>query len=150
NSWWIVSALVLVIAAGYFQYTRVKLGWILGFCVFFLAGALHIQLRDSATHLDTSVLPFADRQEVTITAHVIRDGHIRWQNTEFIQSVDIETEEIQAADNEQASVNSGVRMNVYGRPVQSDSDMTDASAKISAPRAFRYGERIRLICRLRA
>ena len=153
NSWWIVSASVFIAAAGYFCERRSKLAWVLGLSVFFLTGALDIQLRSGGSHLDTSILPFANRQEVTVTAHVVRDGRIRQENTEFIQSLDVESEEIQAANNEHVPVHSRVRLNIY-EPGASLSDSTPIvpgiGTNISATRAFRYGERIRLTCRLRA
>ena len=148
NSWWIVTAFVFVAAAIYFRHSRAKLGWVLGLSIFLLAGALGIQLRNTGNHLDTGILPYADRQEITLTAHVVRDGRIRQEHAEFIQSVDVESEEIQT-DNERVPVQSRVRVNIYDpRPFQSDSNTISGGPKISAPRVFRYGERLRLTCRL--
>jgi competence protein ComEC len=147
NSWWIVSTSVFITAAIYFRHNRAKLGWVLGFSTFFLAGALGIQLRNAGNHLDTGILPYADRQKITLTAHVVRDGRIRQENAEFIQSVDVEAEEIQT-DNERVPVHSRVRANIYDpRLAQNDSSTISG---IPTPRVFRYGERIRLTCRLRA
>ena len=151
NSWWIISAVAFIAAAAFLLQRRVKLGWVLGFLAFLLVGALNIQLRNSGTHLDTGILPFANRQEVILAAHVVRDGRIRQENTESVQTVDVESEEIQSEDNERDSVHSRVRLNIYdARSRLSDSNTKDNDAKISTPRVFRYGERIRLTCRLRA
>ena len=151
NSWWIVSAVLFIAAAVYLRRRRVKLGWVLGFLAFLLAGALNIQLRSSGSRLDTSILPFADRREVILTAHVIRDGRIRQENMESVQTVDIEAEEIQTEQNEHGSVHSRVRLNIYDAPPrQGDSNAIISDPKFPAPRAFHYGERIRMTCRLRA
>jgi competence protein ComEC len=153
NSWWIVSAAVCIAAAGYLSHSRSKLGWALGLSVFFLAGALGVQLRNSGSHLDTGILLFANRQEVTVTAHVVRDARIRQENAELIQSVDIETEELQSTDNERLPVHSRIRLNIYEPRAslsRSSPNVPDIGTNIPATRAFRYGERIRLSCRLRA
>ena len=153
NSWWIISAVVFVAAGGYLCHRRAKLGWVVGLSVFFLAGALEIQLRSGSNQLDTSILPFANREKVTVTAHVVRDGRIRQENAELIQSVDIEVDEIQTPDNERAAVNSRVRLNIYQPRAVADDSYTNVSEDGSNndwPRAFQYGERMRLVCRLRA
>jgi hypothetical protein len=41
---------------------------------FFLAGALHIQMRSASPRLDTGILPYADRREIQVIAHVTREG----------------------------------------------------------------------------
>jgi hypothetical protein len=41
---------------------------------FFLAGTLHIQMCSASPRLDTGILPYADRREIQITAHVTQEG----------------------------------------------------------------------------
>src|SRR5689334_542798 len=77
NSWWILAAAVFIAAAAYFLSHRAGFALLIGSLAFFFAGALHIQLRNSGNYLDTSILPFADRQDITLVGHVVRDGHIR-------------------------------------------------------------------------
>src|SRR6202043_2467374 len=74
-SWWIVAGAAFLAAGLYFVRRRKYLGVSLALGAFFLAGALHIQLRTPAT-LDTSLQPFAD-QPIEITAHVSREGKLR-------------------------------------------------------------------------
>jgi len=152
NSWWIVSAVGFIATAVYLRHRQVKLGWFLGFSVFLLAGALNIQLRNSGSRLDTSILPFADRRELILTAHVVRDGRIRQENTESVQTVDVDSEEIQTEDNERGSVHSRVRLNIY-QSLMITSDfppkLSDVGSNESGVRVFHYGERIRMTCRLR-
>jgi len=139
NSWWVIAAVVFGAAAAYFCRHRTNLAVALGFAIFFFAGALDIQLRGTGTGLDNSILRFADRQDVTLTAHVIRDGRIRESEAgdkETIQTVDLEAEEIQTPESENFTLHSGVRLTIYGRK------------SFYAP-ALRYGERIRVLARLR-
>jgi competence protein ComEC len=151
NSWWIVAAAVFIVAAAYFLSHRPGFALLLGSLAFFFGGALHIQLRNCGTHLDTSILPFADRQDVNLVGHVIRDGRIREEEPgEVTQSVDIEAEEIQLPESEKVGVHSGIRLTIYELRSQSSSaHSSENSPKIPACRTFHYGERIRLIARLR-
>src|SRR6516225_12498181 len=45
--WWLVGATPLMAAGTYFALRRSGLVWLLGLGTFFLAGALHIQLRSA-------------------------------------------------------------------------------------------------------
>src|ERR1700689_1560103 len=58
-SWWIAAAVAFFAAGLYFVRRRKYLSVSLALGAFFLAGALHIQLRGSAAPLDTSLQPFA-------------------------------------------------------------------------------------------
>lgn len=95
TSWWFVSLGAFVAAAFYFSSRRSRLAWLVALGSFFLAGGLHVQLRANAERLDTTILPYADRQEIEVTAHVTKDG--RAQQNDFgesRQSVDVEAEQI--------------------------------------------------------
>jgi hypothetical protein len=67
--WWVLAALTFISAAAYFTPPRSRPAWALALAVFFLAGALHIQLRAGSPQLDTTIDPYADRQELQVTAH---------------------------------------------------------------------------------
>src|ERR1700686_3860254 len=58
-SWWIATAAAFLAAGLYFVRRRKYLGVSLALGAFFLAGALHIQLRGPAV-LDSSLQPFAN------------------------------------------------------------------------------------------
>ena len=77
-SWWLAAAAAFLAAGLYFIRRRKWLGMGLALGAFFLAGALHIQLRGPVS-LDTSLHPFADEQLLDITAHVTREGKLRRQ-----------------------------------------------------------------------
>src|SRR5579862_3271708 len=74
--WWFVAVVCFVAAAAYFTSRRSAFAWTLALAAFFLAGALHIQLRVNYGRLDTSILPVTDRQETEVIAHVTKDGHL--------------------------------------------------------------------------
>jgi hypothetical protein len=73
--------------------------WLLALGSFFLVGALHIQLRSASPRLDTGILPYADRREIQITAHVMREGRVKPGGfAELRQTLDLESEQIQMLD----------------------------------------------------
>jgi len=152
NSWWIVAAAVFIAAAAYFLSRRPAFALLLGSLAFFFGGALNIQLRISGNYLDTSILPFADRQDIPLVGHVVRDGHIREvEPGEVIQSVDIQAEEINPSGSDKVSVHSAVRLTIYEPRNLSGLTVRPSNVSPSNPamRPFQYGERIRLIARLR-
>src|SRR6266567_5482310 len=125
--WWVVAATAFVSAALYFARRRFGLGWALALGAFFLAGALHIQARGASTHLDPSIVPFADRQELQITAHVTRDGRLQQGGfNEVRQTVDLETEQVQTSTGETEAVHSGIRLGIY-RPRSGDAVLEEDS-----------------------
>src|ERR1700761_3337626 len=63
-TWWMGAAIIFAAVAAYFAVRRGVLGWILALGTFALTGALHVQMKDSSPNLDTSIQPYADRQEV--------------------------------------------------------------------------------------
>jgi competence protein ComEC len=157
--WGVVGGAALVLAAAYFALRRPRLGWALALGAFFLAGALHIQLRAASTHLETSIQTYADRQEVQITAHVTRDGRLQPGGfNEIRQLLDVETEDIQPAPGQIVTVRSGVRLSIYSqRPNDADPETVgDANTGLlrspvlrSPVHTFHYGERIRFYAKLK-
>jgi hypothetical protein len=141
-SWWITAAAAFLAPGLYFLRRRTWLGTGLALGAFFLAGALHIQLRGNANPPDPSFQPFADGQPVVMTAHVTREGRFReGAPNEVRQTLDVETEEILAENGKRIPVHSGVRLGIYSaRPEQT---------REPAIRLFRYGERIRLPVKLK-
>jgi len=138
-SWWVVAAVAFSAAGLHFIRGRNWLAVTLALGAFFLAGALHIQLRGSTDALDTSLQPFADGQSVEMTAHVIRDGKFRESgSSEVRQTLDVESEEIVAENGKPIPVHSGVRLGIYStRP------------EPVPQRLLHYGERLRLPVKLK-
>jgi competence protein ComEC len=137
-SWWVAAAVAFLAASLYFMRRRKWLAVSLALGAFFLAGALHIQLRGSTNALDTSLEPFADGQPVEITAHVTREGKFRESSNEIKQTLDVESEEIIAANGKPIPIHSGVRLGIY-------STHPDATPQ----KLLHYGERLRLTVKLK-
>ena len=137
-SWWITAAAAFLAAGLYFVGRRKYLGVGLALGAFFLAGALHIQLRGSAP-LDTSLQPFADDHPVEMTAHVTREGRLREASpNEVRQSLDVETEQIVTENGTRVPVHSGVRLGIYAD-----------RASASTMRLLHYGDRLRIAGKLK-
>jgi len=112
--WWIVALTVFGAAAAYFASLRSGVAWLLALGTFFLAGALHVQMRSASPRLDTSILPYADRREIQITAHVTRQGRIQPGGFgELRQTLDVESEQVRTPDGLIVPVHSGIRVNIY-------------------------------------
>ena len=137
-SWWVAAAVAFLAASLYFMRRRKLLAVSLALGAFFLAGALHIQLRGSTNALDPTLEPFADGQPVELTAHVTREGKFRESSNEIRQTLDVESEEIIAANGKPISVHSGVRLGIYS-----------AHADATPQKLLHYGERLRLTVKLK-
>ena len=150
--WWTIAATAFIAAASYFAQRRSGLGWLLALGAFFLAGALLIQVRDASTRLDTSIQPYADRQELQITAHITGDGRLQQGGfNEIRQTVDVESETVQTATGQSEAIHSGIRLNIYS-PRPNDATPEEASethAPTAAIPVFHYGDRIHFSAKLR-
>jgi len=151
--WWVLAGSGFVAAAAYFAYRRSRLAWALALGALFLAGALHMQARGSALRLDTSIQPYADRQELLITAHVTRDGRLQQGGfNEIKQTVDLETDEVQTSPAESAAVHSGIRLSIYNpRPndaAPEENSEPNPTSSAAMP-VFHYGDRIRFSVKLK-
>ncbi|MGB8061112.1 MAG: ComEC/Rec2 family competence protein [Candidatus Sulfotelmatobacter sp.] len=151
--WWVIAATAFMAAAAYFTSPRSRPAWALALGAFFLTGALHIQLRGGSSQFDTSIDPYADRQELRVTAHVTRDGRVQEGGFhEIRQTIDVETETIQTSTGQTAAVHSGIRLSIYSpRPndVASEETSTGTSGPISPMPVFHYGDRLRFSAKLK-
>ncbi len=138
-SWWVAAAVAFSAAGLYFVHRRKWLAVTLALGAFFLAGALHIQLRGSTNALDTTLEPFTDSKPIAMTAHVTREGKFReGAPNEIRQTLDVESEEIVPENGQPIPVHSGVRLGIYStRP------------EAVPQRLFHYGERLRLAVKLK-
>ena len=148
--WWVIAVLVFMGAAAYFATRRSPFAWALALSAFFLTGALHIQARSASPHFDSSIQPFADRQELQIVADVTKDGRIQTDLAELRQTVDVTTEQIQTATGQTVRLHSGIRLSIYGSRT---SDSLERSRETASSAEFmpvlHYGDRIRFSARLR-
>jgi competence protein ComEC len=150
--WWVLAGFAFVAAAAFFIMRRTWLAGALALGALFLAGAMHVQMRDSSHHFNTGVLSLADGQELTIIAHVTRGGRLHPGNFgELRQVVDVESETVATQDGKATPIRSGIRLSIYA-PRAGNSQGTDlpAGASGSTIRIFHYGERLRFSGKLRA
>jgi competence protein ComEC len=139
--WWAAGAIAFMLAGVYFAQRRARLSWAIALGAVFLAGALDVQLRGAATRLDTGIQPFANHQEVELTAHVVRGGRLQpAAGNESRQTLDLEAEQIVTDTGLSIPVHSRIRLSIYSR--------AEANAQQVMP-IFEYGERLRLIAKLR-
>ena len=147
--WWIVGSMALISAAAYFASRRPGVAWMLALSTFFLAGALHIQLRSAVSRLDTGILPYSDHREVQVTAHVTNEGRIQHGGSgELRQTVDLECELVRTDEGQIVPIHSGIRLSIYS-PLSSSDNPNDLGAPPSPTRTLRYGERVRLLTKLK-
>lgn len=149
--WWFVALGSFIAAAAYFTSRRSAFAWTLALGTFFFGGAVHIQLRANCYRLDTSIQPYADRQELEVVARVIRDGRLHLdESSEIRQSLDVEAEQIRSATDEIVPVHSGIRLNIYSPPARLKAEQTEAGPSTrDEVRAFHYGERLRFWAKLK-
>jgi competence protein ComEC len=151
--WWVIAVLAFLGAAAYFATRRSSFAWALALSAFFLTGALHIQARSASPRFDSSIQPYADRQELEIVADVSRDGRIQTDLAEVRQTVDVIAEQIQTATGQTVDLHSGIRLSIYGSGA-SDSRLehppeTRLSSSAEFMPALHYGDRIRFYAKLR-
>ena len=138
--WWILAATGFTLAAIYFVHRRVYAAWSLALGVLFFTGAFAIHARGSS-HLDTAIAPYADHEDIEITARVTRDGRMRQASFEELQqTLDVLTEEIKTLDGSTEATHSGVRLSIYSpkeMPAFHYGDRLHFTAKLKLPRNFR-------------
>lgn len=147
--WWVVAAAMFCAAAAYFVSRRSGVAWLLALGSFFLAGALHIQMRSASPRLDTCILPYANRSEVQVTAHVAREGRIQPGGFgELRQTLDLESEQVQTSDGVIVPVKSGIRVSIYS-PRANENVPDDLALTSPLTQTFHYGDRIRFLAKLK-
>ena len=150
DSWWVGAGIAFIAAGRYFLRKRTWLGATLALGAFFLAGALHIQLRGPASLLDTTLQPYTDGQQVELTAHVTREGRLREADSnEVRQSIDVQTELIVTENGTRIPMHSGVRLGIYSARANESQSSPARQATTPPMRLFHYGERIRLPVKLK-
>jgi len=142
--WWLVAAMVCLVCAVCILRRRGRAAYALGLGALFATGALAIQVR-TPTSTGSGILTFADGREITITAHVIREGNLRERgHGETQQKLDVETEQVSTEDGT-VTVRSGLRISFYGKDAASDSGTSEDAVQ---QHEFRYGDRLRFPAKL--
>ena len=154
--WWAVACVVLVAAALVFRQKHSTTAMGAALCAVVALGCLAGEARNaefSNSIRSQQIAPYLDGSDVTIVAHVVRDGVVRVVGGDRRQIVEIETEEVSAVDDgahagarvPQTAVHAGMRLTLYSRDESEDDDAPETSAH----RQFTYGERLRFAARLR-
>ena len=105
-----------------------------------------VQVRGPGVTSNSELLQFADGTEVTVTAHVTKEGTPQQDGARGVQQkLQVETEQV-AQGTEKFEVNSGLRLNVYEASPQALKVEPDQDA--GAARWFRYGERLRFTAKI--
>jgi competence protein ComEC len=131
---WLAMVIVFAIASLYSARRSFAVSRLIGLAAVAAAAAFMVKARP-APDPGNAVLPYANRQGIKVTAHVIREGN--WQpreQNEFRQLLDLETEEVTVAGRP-IPVQAGIRIAIY-----SDDDAT-------AP-LFPYGQRLQFSTKL--
>lgn len=142
--WWMVGTAVFLGAAAYFLRPHARAAQALALAALGFLGALNLQLR-GIDGGPAGLARFLDGRQVTITAHVTRDGVFRpgafgGQR----QQVDVETEEISDPEGSLALA-AGLRLSVYTPRSAEEDEEGDAAGGA----ALRYGQRLRFSAKLR-
>lgn len=145
---WLVAFLAATVGA--LLLYRTSPGTAFGFALFALLplGALYLQLYDSEHSALPDLQAFATGQEdVSVTAHVIREGLIREGNYGGKkESVDVEADRLEVGDRVlMAPV--GIRLTIYSK--QSEEEAADEHGTESPLHVYTYGERLQFPAKLR-
>ena len=146
---WLVAFLTCAIAATLSLRHSPQLGFALWLVAIIPLGGFYLQARDAAqTNLAENLQPFATGQdEVDVTAHVIREGLVRDSPYGGKQeSVDVESEQLRL-DNRELAAPLGIRLTIYSK--RSEEEEAHAKDTESPLRIYTYGERLRVIAKLR-
>ncbi|HET7209879.1 MAG TPA: DNA internalization-related competence protein ComEC/Rec2 [Terriglobales bacterium] len=144
-TWWLAAFSTFALAGCvYLRRDRRVVPWI-SFALWFWLGALSIQLRPNPEIPDIASFLGRDK-EVLVTAHVIHEGYMR--EGAFggqRQTIDVRTEELRTPDST-STQSFGLRIAIYAKQ---SGDEDEAAETANSFRLFRYGERLRLVARLR-
>lgn len=146
--WWALAGCVFAAAALVFRGKRPRVAFAAVMFALAALGALSLEARSaewSGALRAQAIAPYLDGSEVTITAHVVRDGMVRASGADRRQTLDVETEEVRTVAGRRSTPGAGIRLTVYSRE---DSD-DENGAEVNAARQLVYGERVRFATKLR-
>jgi competence protein ComEC len=153
-SWWVAAFAAFVLAAVWFLRRRTWLAKTLSLGAWVLLGAFLIQIRCPEPS-DPRLLALADGREVTLTAHVMREGYVRSAGSRSTrESIDVETEGIESAGGNPVHSNlgssnkfrAGVRLTIYEQSENSEPMASPPERPTLAP--LTYGTHLRVRAKL--
>jgi competence protein ComEC len=143
--WWLVAAVVCAVAAAFLIGRRLPVACGLALTALLFLGALSAAAPPAGDPGANQVAPFADGREVTVTAHVLRDGILHENPRGARQSLDVESETL-TVEGATTPLRAGIRLTLY--PAPEDEDSAEEAAPAEQP-IYLYGQRLRFTTRLR-
>ena len=136
-TWWLFAIAAFIAASCFFLGHRPRPARALALGAFACLGALAIQLRPALSNLNTEILTYCAGREVTVTAHVVKEGFVRPSGRDAArQRIDVAAEIVEA-DGAQRAIASGVRLNLYTK-----------SGEAAQLQPLLYGRRLRFTAKL--
>jgi competence protein ComEC len=149
-SWWAAAIILFVFSAIWLHAERKWLARVVTLGTWFLLGCFLIQVRPPVSQ-DSRISLFAFDQDVTLTAHVIREGYTCAAGPHGLREpIDIETETVENGAGS-IPVRIGVRLSIYERVNSEQSQQADSAATADSyiPHSLlTYGTRLRLRAKL--
>jgi competence protein ComEC len=149
-SWWVIAVLAFVLAAWWFVARRPWMAKALSLGTWILLGAFLIQVRGGQAG-DPQILALGDGREVTLTAHVMREGNARAAGPRSTrESIDVETEAIES-EGQSRPVRAGVRLTVMERRARAPGSGADGIEELTGEAPVpppTYGTRLRIRAKL--
>ena len=122
-AWWIFAAAAFILAATWFLSRRAWMAKGLSLGAWCLLGALLIQIRIPSAG-NPRILALANGEELTVTAHVIREGYVRGSSPQLLrQTVDVDTETVEN-EGVVSDVRAGMRLTIYEKIDPADATET--------------------------
>lgn len=146
--WWLIATLVCATASALLLGRRLRIATGLALAALFFLGALSTAAPPSAHPGAEAIAPFADGREVTVTAHVVRDGILRENPRGARQSLDLESESV-SFEGVPTALRAGIRLTIYPAPEDDYDSADDAAPEPSVSPVYLYGQRLRFPTRLR-
>ena len=149
-AWWLVAAVVCAASAALLMGRRLRMACGLTLAALLFLGAFSTAAPPSAAPGAAEVAPFTGGREVTVTAHVVRDGILRENPRGPRQSLDLESESV-GFEGTATPVRAGIRLTIYPAPADKEADEETAEEDATGePPVYLYGQRLRFTTRLRA
>ena len=146
---WLLGVVIALSAVGWSLRRSPQLGFALGLLAMLPLGGFYLQARDAAQPtLADNLQPFATgRDEIEVTAHVIREGLIRDSPYGGKQeSVDVESEQLRLGGRV-LNQPVGIRLSIFSKKSEEEEA---AQAETESPlHVYRYGQRLRFVSKLR-
>ena len=146
---WLIASGVTTAGACALRRRTLSLAFVLAILTLLPLGAFYLQVSDAAQVTPPNLDEFATGEgTVEVTAHVVREGIVRYSPYGGKQeSVDVETERLASGDRV-ATAAVGIRLTIFSK--RSDEDEARDSGTDSALPVYTYGERLHLPAKLRA